>query len=166
MKVIIQNQHGAGKVSKKWDKTGLVLENLGYNKYRVKVDGSDRVTDRNRQFLRQFTPATSIQPGPRPDPSYTPEPELGFNPQPVAQPSQPTQIIPDITPEPQIPTTPKPVAAPQLDSPLSPESPSFATPPTTPVANSPTTPVAPEPPRRSTRINFGRSPDRLKYDRF
>ena len=89
-----------------------------------------------------------------------------MSPQPVAQPSQPTQIIPDMTPEPQIPSTPKPVAAPQLDSPLSPESPSFSTPPTTPVATFPTTPVAPEPPRRSTRINFGKYPDRLKYDRF
>ena len=98
--------------------------------------------------------------------SYTPEPDLVINPQPVAQPSQQTQIMPEMTPEPQTPITPKPVVAPQLESPLSPESPSFATPPTTPVANSPTTPVAPEPPRRSTRINFGKSPDRLKYDRF
>ena len=58
-RVIIQNQHGAGKISKKWDRTGLILEDMGYNKYRIKVDGSGRVTDRNRQFLRQFTPVTT-----------------------------------------------------------------------------------------------------------
>ena len=28
---------------------------LGYNKYRIRVDGSGRVTDRNRQFLRLFS---------------------------------------------------------------------------------------------------------------
>ena len=64
MKVIIQTQHGAGKISKKWDRTRLIIDDLLYNKYRVKVDGSGSVTDRNRQFLRQFTPSTPVQPGP------------------------------------------------------------------------------------------------------
>ena len=50
MKVIIQNQHGAGKTSKKWDRTGLIIDDLGYNKYRVRVDGSGRVTDRTDNF--------------------------------------------------------------------------------------------------------------------
>ena len=89
MKVMIQNQHGAGKIAKKWEKTGLVLENLGYNKYRIKVDGSGRVTDRNRQYLRQFTPVTSTLPGPRPEnqSSFIPEPvaEPAYNPEPVVQ---------------------------------------------------------------------------------
>ena len=71
---MIQNQHGAGKIAKKWDKTGLILEDMGYNKYRIKVDGSGRVTDRNRQFLRQFTPVTTQQPGPRPDTGFIPNP--------------------------------------------------------------------------------------------
>ena len=164
MKVMIQNQHGAGKVSKKWDKTGVILENLGYNKYRVKVDGSGRVTDRNRQFLRQFTPVTSIQPGPRPEASYVPEPivephsDIAIDPQPVNQPQQPIQIIPNLPPEPQIPNTPEPVASPQQEPPTTPESPSFVTPPTTP--------VAPGPPRRSTRVNLGKPPERLNYDKF
>ena len=65
MKVIIQTQHGAGKISKKWDRTRLIIDDLGYNKYHVRVDGSGRVTDRNRQFLRQFTPSTPVQPGRR-----------------------------------------------------------------------------------------------------
>ena len=51
-KVLIQNQHGAGKIAKRWDRTGQVIEDMGHNKYRVRVDGSGRVSDRNRQFLR------------------------------------------------------------------------------------------------------------------
>ena len=57
--VNIQNQRGAGKVARRWDRTGVVVEDLGYNKYRVRIDGSGRVTDRNRQFLRLFKPATT-----------------------------------------------------------------------------------------------------------
>merc|ERR1712030_268590 len=56
--VTIQNQRGAGKIAKRWDRTGVVVDDLGHNKYRVRTDGSGRVTDRNRQFLRLFKPAT------------------------------------------------------------------------------------------------------------
>merc|ERR1711888_269155 len=56
--VNIQNQRGVCKIAKRWDWTGVVVEDLGYNKYRVRIDGSGRVTDRNRQFLRLFKPAT------------------------------------------------------------------------------------------------------------
>ena len=109
---MLQNQHGAGKIAKKWDRTGLVLENLGYNKYRIKVDGSGRVTDRNRQYLRQFTAVTNSQPGPRPETSYTrnpveepeyrpviqtePEYRPFVQPEPVVQEPQPVQIAPDL----------------------------------------------------------------------
>ena len=124
-----------------------------------------RVTDRNRQYLRQFSPITSPQPGPRPtvdhfpkqveEPAYQPM----FEPEPVVQPQQPT------IPEPWVPNTPPrqvvapqpttPTTSSQPTSPTSPESPSFVTPPSTPVAN--------EPPRRSTRV---RKPiERLNYDK-
>ena len=69
-RVLIQNQYGVGKTPKKWDKSGQILENLGYNKYRIKVDGSGRITERNRQFLRKFTPWTPRLPGPSPHTSY------------------------------------------------------------------------------------------------
>ena len=36
-----------------------MLENIGYNQYRVKVDGSGRVTNRNRRFLRLYTLPTT-----------------------------------------------------------------------------------------------------------
>ena len=47
--VFIQNRRAAGNLAKRWDKTGVVLEDLGFDKYSVKVDVSGRVTDRNRR---------------------------------------------------------------------------------------------------------------------
>lgn len=84
-KVLIQNQHGTGKAQKKWEKSGMVLEHLGYNKYRIKVDGSGRITDRNRQFLRKFTPWTPNLPGPSPNTGY--EPRRNKPVEPLAQPT-------------------------------------------------------------------------------
>ena len=67
--VFIQNQKAAGNMAKRWDKTGVVLEVLGFDKYSVKVDVSGRVTDRNRCYLRNFKPAVEspLLRGPRPD---------------------------------------------------------------------------------------------------
>ena len=157
---MLQNQHGAGKAAKRWDRTGLVLDDLGHNKYRVKVDGSGRVTDRNRQFLRQFTPVTQTQPGPRPEyhqpvadpaqldtPPQSPTPVVS-DPEPIVSNPEP---IPVITPQTPTPAIPEPVA----QSPI-PGTPSFVTPPSTPVASIP--------PRRSTRVS--KPPDRFGYDRF
>ena len=158
MKVILQNQHGAGKIAKKWDRTGLIIDDLGHNKYRIRVDGSGRVTDRNRQFLRQFTPATPVQPGPRPGNNYYPEPvpvpeqtpqvtndpgPVVHDPEPVAQPLPQTPERP--VHDPVAPTTPQ-----------TPESPaSFVTPPTTPIVNIP---------RRSTRVS--KPPEKLSYEKL
>ena len=95
-RVLIQNQHGAGKIAKKWDKSGMILEHLGFNKYRVKVDGSGRVTDRNRQFLRKFTPVTPSLPGPSPHTSYCgPRSDQPFDPNPpLHDPEPPTPTLP------------------------------------------------------------------------
>ena len=157
---MLQNQHGAGKSAKRWDRTGLVLDDLGHNKYRVKVDGSGRVTDRNRQYLRQFTPVTHSQPGPRPDyhqPVIDPEPPVALPHTEVPVPSDPEPVISVPEPTPVIiPQTPTPSIPPPVVQPSTPESPSFATPPSTPVASNP--------PRRSTRVS--KPPDRLRYDRF
>ena len=67
--VFIQNQKAAGNLAKRWDKTGVVLEDLGFDKYSVRVDGSRRVTDRKRTYLRNFKPAVEspLLRGPRPD---------------------------------------------------------------------------------------------------
>ena len=53
--VRIQNQ--IGNHPNKWDKTGVVIEVRQYHQYVVRVDGSGRITIRNRKFLRKYTPA-------------------------------------------------------------------------------------------------------------
>ena len=50
--VAIQNQHG--NHPNKWDKTGSIAEALPHKQYRVYVDGSRRLTLRNRRFLRKI----------------------------------------------------------------------------------------------------------------
>ena len=56
-KVFIQNQFGS--YPNKWDRSGVVLESLGHDQYNVKVDGTGRLTKRNRRFLRQYTLPTA-----------------------------------------------------------------------------------------------------------
>ena len=64
--VRLQNQIGPNP--RKWDKTGRVVEVKQHDQYVVRVDGSGRVTLRNRKFLRQFTP---VMPSTIPDASIT-----------------------------------------------------------------------------------------------
>ena len=51
-RVFIQNQTGNHPL--RWDRTGLVIEVKQFDQYAVKVDGSGRVTLRNRKVLRKF----------------------------------------------------------------------------------------------------------------
>ena len=51
-KVAIQNQCGSKPT--KWDRSGVVVDCRDYDKYVVKVDGSGRLTARNRRFLRKL----------------------------------------------------------------------------------------------------------------
>ena len=39
-----------------WDRSGIIVETLGNQQYSVKMDGSGRVSLRNRQFLRKIEP--------------------------------------------------------------------------------------------------------------
>ena len=48
--VTIQNQHGNNP--KRWCNTGTIVEVGEFDKYLVKVDGSGRLTVRNRRYLR------------------------------------------------------------------------------------------------------------------
>ena len=48
----IQNQ--TGKRPTKWDRSGIVVEVRDFDKYIVKVDGSGRLTLRNRRFLKKL----------------------------------------------------------------------------------------------------------------
>ena len=52
--VRIQNQ--TGQFPTKWDKTGRVVEVRQFDQYVIRVDGSGRVTLRNRKFLRKYNP--------------------------------------------------------------------------------------------------------------
>ena len=54
---VVQIQNQKGNEPLKWDKSGVVIENRGNNQYSIRMDGSGRITLRNRQFLRQIKPA-------------------------------------------------------------------------------------------------------------
>ena len=59
----IQNQ--TGPHPKKWDRTGVVMEVNPHDQYVIRVDGSGRLTARNRKYLRKFQPVPmEIQPAP------------------------------------------------------------------------------------------------------
>ena len=51
-RVFIQNQTGSKPT--KWDRSGTIVDVRDYNKYVVKVDGSGRLTLRNRRFLKKI----------------------------------------------------------------------------------------------------------------
>ena len=53
----IQNQ--TGNFPKRWDRSGTIVDVHDHDSYTVKVDGTGRITRRNRRFLRRFVPATS-----------------------------------------------------------------------------------------------------------
>ena len=91
-KVRIQNQTGPHPT--KWDKTGTVVEVRQYDQYFVKMDGSGRVTLRNRKFLRRYVPAIMPEQGHRSLASRTPltnSPKIGQSTHPtLATQQQPT----------------------------------------------------------------------------
>ena len=51
-----QNQYG--NHPGKWDRSGIVVEALPFNQYHVIIDGSRRLTRRNRKFLRRYEAAS------------------------------------------------------------------------------------------------------------
>ena len=67
--VQVQNQHGS--LPRRWHTTGRVVEKLDHQQYRVRVDGSNRMTLRNRRFLRKILPVVDV-----PSQYQTPSPEL------------------------------------------------------------------------------------------
>ena len=69
--VILQNQYGNKPL--KWDRTGTVIELGEIDKYLVRVHGSNRVTIRNRKFLRKMTPFQVSSPALRFTPSVKPQ---------------------------------------------------------------------------------------------
>ena len=52
-RVFVQNQ--SGPHLNKWDRLGVVVEIKPFDQHVIKLDGSGRLTLRNRRFLRKFT---------------------------------------------------------------------------------------------------------------
>ena len=73
--VLLQNQ--AGPHSKRWDRTGVVVETMPHDQYLVKVHGSGRITVRNRQYLRQIQPLHPTSPATGLPPISLPAPPAG-----------------------------------------------------------------------------------------
>ena len=62
---LVQNQ--TGNNPKRWDRTGVIMDIGQHDQYSIKIDGSGRVTTRNRQYIRKFQPASmDIKPAPQP----------------------------------------------------------------------------------------------------
>ena len=57
--VIIQNQRGPHPL--RWDRTGVVVECKPFDQYVIKVHGSNRLTLRNRRFLRSYDPPAGFE---------------------------------------------------------------------------------------------------------
>ena len=54
----VQNQ--TGNFPKRWDRSGTVVEMYDHDSFAVKIDGTGRVTRRNRRFLRKFSPVSPV----------------------------------------------------------------------------------------------------------
>ena len=52
--VMVQNQTGNHPL--RWDKRETIVKYKGFDQYQVMIDGSRRLTRRNRRYLRMFTP--------------------------------------------------------------------------------------------------------------
>ena len=119
-RVFLQNQQGPNPT--KWDRSGVVVESAGHDQYRVKVDGSGRITLRNRRFLRAYTPATPSIRSQQPTASQLPTSSANQCPNPP--PSVPTLQTPQSTqPTAATPNNPNVVQAPAPLSPLTPARP-------------------------------------------
>ena len=95
--VRIQNQ--TGPHPNKWEKTGSVIEVRQHDQYVVRIDGSRRVTLRNRKFLRRYIPVHTA-------PKYpnisipAPMPPRPSNPTPTLDHQAKTHVEPIPTPSP------------------------------------------------------------------
>merc|ERR1712112_286670 len=51
---MVQIQNQRGNAPRRWNKSGKIVEKLEFDQYLVKVDGSGRITRRNRRFLKKI----------------------------------------------------------------------------------------------------------------
>ena len=83
--VYIQNL--IGNHPRGWERTGIVVEVRQYHQYVIRVDGTGRVTIRNRQHLRKFKPFHNpVIPGSLVTPTVAPDDAVTGNLPPSTQP--------------------------------------------------------------------------------
>ena len=49
-------QDQVGTTPRRWSKTGTIVEVMDHDSYLVRIDGSNRLSKRNRKFLRRLSP--------------------------------------------------------------------------------------------------------------
>lgn len=109
--VRVQNQVGPNP--NRWDKTGIVVEVRQFDQYVVRIDGSGRVTLRNRKFLRQYEPVVP----PRQRPRNIEDDLLLLAPTPVSSQDREPADMPDSSTQPPPATEVTPTQQQHLDPP-------------------------------------------------
>ena len=147
--VLVQNQ--VGNHPSRWDITGVVVEVKEHDQYVVKVDGSGRMTTRNRKFLKKITPYSMTKHFRQDDTRICPptpaSPPVSTTASPPAEPPAP-EPSPSPHAEPPAPASPPEQAPDTAPAPLTPD-----------IAPAPVS-TEPESVRRSARVS--RAPDRLQ----
>ena len=107
----VRLQNLVGPHPTKWGRTGIVVEVRQYDQYVIRVDGSGRVTLRNRKHLRQYTPHIARAPLinlPSVIPLATTMPPSPMLPETPTQPADPVSPLPrPTTPVPATPARPE-----------------------------------------------------------
>ena len=121
----VQVQNQSGNHPTKWHNTGVISQCLPHRQYHVVVDGSRRITLRNRKFLRKISPLTrnardlddNVPPPPSAshgDPLDRTAPVAQLNLTPTVITARPeVDRVPTQQPSPDNLFTPKPLAAPR-----------------------------------------------------
>ena len=113
----VRMQNLVGPYPTKWDRTGIVVEVRQFDQYVVRVDGSGRVTLRNRKHLRQYTPHVARaplvnSPSVVPLATTTPVAPAGLQPETPSHWAPPHRELADRTPPTPRPTAPMPATPP------------------------------------------------------
>jgi hypothetical protein len=135
--VFIQNL--VGNQPRRWERTGVVIEVRQFHQYVVRVDGTGRVTLRNRQHLRKFSPFFSKPTDPLVKAVESQRPkstslthEHAQHPQSLPTPTATEEATPKATQEPALPP-PQPTLDPAVET--------DTPPPTEDVQPQPSTPM-------------------------
>ena len=95
--VLVQNQ--LGNNPRRWEKRGVVVEVLPHRQYKVMMDGSRRISLRNRKFLRSYNPLKITD---------SPDPRIADK----TRPRAPKVAISSESESPQLPIAPQPENSP------------------------------------------------------